>query len=62
MWQVDPAIAIFFAERFQYTTIRFEVSRLVRSATASVLDVPEALLFLVGERLDPNVRRDLKVC
>lgn len=61
MWQVDPAIAVFFAERFQNMASRAEVAKLVRSNTANVLDVPEALPLLVGDRLDPNIRRDLKV-
>ncbi|KAF6763882.1 atypical/PIKK/PI4K protein kinase [Ephemerocybe angulata] len=60
IWQVDPAIAVFFAERFPHLSIRYEVAKLVRSSTTSVLDVPEALPLLVGERLDPQVRRDLK--
>ena len=61
MWQIDPAIAVFFAERFQHVTAKSEVLKLVRSNTVNILDVPEALPLLVGDRLDPNVRRDLKV-
>ncbi|EFI28353.1 atypical/PIKK/PI4K protein kinase [Coprinopsis cinerea okayama7 len=60
IWQVDPAVAIFFQERFQYAGVRHEVGRLVRTGTTSVLDVPEALLVLLGDRLDPAVRKDLR--
>lgn len=61
IWHIDPAIAIFLTERFKQPIIRYEVGKFVRSNTVDVLDVPEALSFLLGDRLDPNVRRDLKV-
>lgn len=38
-----------------------EVARLVRSNPLACVDIPDALNFLVGDRLDPAVRRDLKV-
>ncbi|KAI0647399.1 atypical/PIKK/PI4K protein kinase [Trametes meyenii] len=60
VWDIDPAIAVYFAERFNYPTVQNEVGRLVRSSTPEVLDVPEALRFLVGEKLDINVQRDLR--
>lgn len=34
---------------------------MVRSSTLDVLDTPEALRFLIGDRLDHTIRRDLKV-
>ena len=37
------------------------MAKIVRSSTLEVLDTPEALIFLVGDRLDPAIRRDLKV-
>ena len=58
---MDPAIAVFLAERYNLPVVQNEVSRLVRSSTKEVLDVPEALHYLVGDRLDTHVRRDLKV-
>lgn len=61
IWHIDPAIAIFLTERFKQPVIRYEIGKFVRSNTVDVLDVPEALSFLLGDRLDPNVRRDLKV-
>ncbi|KAI0822734.1 atypical/PIKK/PI4K protein kinase [Trametes gibbosa] len=59
-WEIDPAIAVYFAERFNYPILQSEVGRLVRSSTPDVLDVPEALRFLVGEKLDLSVQRDLR--
>ncbi|KAL1947994.1 hypothetical protein VTO73DRAFT_13718 [Trametes versicolor] len=59
-WEIDPAITIYFAERFNYPAVQSEVARLVRSSTPDVLDVPEALHFLVGEKLDLGVQRDLR--
>jgi phosphatidylinositol 4-kinase A len=61
VWRIDPAIAVALAERFHPATVQNEVTRLVRANTREVMDVPEALRFLVGERLDHRMRRDLKV-
>ncbi|KAJ6618823.1 hypothetical protein B0H10DRAFT_2217316 [Mycena sp. CBHHK59/15] len=61
VWQIDPAIAVHLPERFKSSiVVRNEVAKLVRSATRDVLDTPEALPFLLGDRLDSTVRRDLK--
>ncbi|KAF8969865.1 hypothetical protein BDZ97DRAFT_1937223 [Flammula alnicola] len=60
LWRVDPAIAVYLTERFKNLTIRHEVEKLVRSNTIEVLDIPEALAFLLGDRLDPLVYRNLK--
>ncbi|PPQ98140.1 hypothetical protein CVT26_003184 [Gymnopilus dilepis] len=60
VWRLDPAIAVHLTERFKNATIRYEVGKLVRSSTIDILDTPEAMTFLVGDRLDSNVRRDLK--
>lgn len=62
VWEIDPAIAVFLTERFHNQTVHAEVGRLVRSGTHDVLHVPEALPFLVGDKLDQTIRRDLKVC
>lgn len=61
VWDINPAIAIFLTERSKNTSARSEVTKLVRSSTLDVLDIPEALPFLLGDKVDPNVRRDLKV-
>lgn len=59
--KVDPAIAVYMAERFKSPGVQSEVGKLVRSSSLDFLDTPEALHFLVGDKLDVNVRRDLKV-
>ncbi|THH29581.1 hypothetical protein EUX98_g4604 [Antrodiella citrinella] len=50
-WQVDPALAVYLTERFNVPIVHHEVGRLVRSRTRDVLDIPEALRFLVGDRI-----------
>ncbi len=52
---------MFLSERFKHLIIAHEVEKLVRSNTVDALDVPEALSFLLGDRLDPHIQRDLKV-
>ncbi|KAH8099528.1 atypical/PIKK/PI4K protein kinase [Cristinia sonorae] len=59
-WQVDPAIAVYLTERFHVAIVAHEVRGLVRSRTRDVLDIPEALQFLVGDSTGTSVRRDLK--
>lgn len=62
LWQINPAIAVHLTERLNLAVVRAEVTRLVRSSTADVLDVPEALNFLLGEGMESiAIRRDLKV-
>lgn len=61
MWQINPGIAVYMAERFKNALVRTEVGKMVRSSNVDVLDIPEALPFLLGDRLDSHVRRDLKV-
>lgn len=62
VWQINPAIAVHLPERFKsFIVIRNEVTKLIRSTSRDVLDTPEALPFLLGDRIDSGVRRDLKV-
>ena len=61
LWRINPAISIYLTERYKIPTIRQEVGKLVRSNTIDVLGIPGALSFLLGDRLDPHVHRDLKV-
>ncbi|THU88594.1 hypothetical protein K435DRAFT_821590 [Dendrothele bispora CBS 962.96] len=60
VWNLNAAIAVHMTERFKLPVLRNEVTKLVRSSSLEVLDVPEALQFLVGDRMDPIMRRDLK--
>ncbi|KAH9930753.1 atypical/PIKK/PI4K protein kinase [Fomitopsis serialis] len=59
-WELDPAIALGLAERFNHPTVDREVGHLVRSSTLDAMQCPEALRYLVGDKLDPTLRRDLK--
>lgn len=61
LWELDPAIVVHMPERFHNMTVSNEVMRLIRSNTREVLDIPEALYFLVGDKLDVGIQRDLKV-
>jgi phosphatidylinositol 4-kinase len=61
VWKINPAIAVYITERFKSPVVQLEVGKLVRSTTLDVLDTPEALRFLIGDKLDLNIRRDLKV-
>lgn len=49
------------SERFHVAIVQNEVTRLVRSNTREVLDCAEALRFLIGDKLDVNMKRDIKV-
>ncbi|KAE9409758.1 hypothetical protein BT96DRAFT_962286 [Gymnopus androsaceus JB14] len=62
LWQINPGIAIHLTERLKLAVTRAEVTKLVRSSTVDVLDVPEALNFLLGEGMEPAAAlRDLKL-
>ena len=62
VWEIDPAIAVHFAERFKPPVVTHEIARSVRSEPRKLLHVADALRFLVGDKLDTGVHRDLKVC
>lgn len=54
-------MAVQMGERFKYTPVQIEISRLVRADPKAVIDVPEALHFLLGDRLEPGARNALRV-
>ncbi|KAH9071165.1 hypothetical protein EDB83DRAFT_2366879 [Lactarius deliciosus] len=58
-WEINPAIAVGFVERFKHPAVPREVASLIRSRPRDVLHIPEAIELLVGDRLD-GVRRDLR--
>ncbi|EGO21128.1 hypothetical protein SERLADRAFT_452259 [Serpula lacrymans var. lacrymans S7.9] len=60
VWEVDPSVAIYMTERFKSLAAQGEVGKLVRSNTSEILHIPEALRFLLGDRLEGNARRELK--
>ncbi|KAF9265698.1 hypothetical protein L218DRAFT_986377 [Marasmius fiardii PR-910] len=61
VWHIDPAIGVHLFERFKVLALRNEVAKLVRSSCVDVLDVPEAIGFLMGDRMEPIINRDLKL-
>jgi phosphatidylinositol 4-kinase len=60
-WTIDPAVAVHLAERFKQFIVRSEVAKHIKADPKAALDVPEALSFLLGDRLDSSVRKCLKV-
>ncbi|CAK5277296.1 unnamed protein product [Mycena citricolor] len=61
VWDIDPAIAVHLAERFKsYAVVRNELTKLVRTHSRDVLGTPEALPFLLGDKVEGGVRQDLK--
>jgi phosphatidylinositol 4-kinase len=61
VWKINPAIAVYMAERFKSPVVQQRSGSWFAQATLDVLDTPEALRFLIGDKLDLNIRRDLKV-
>ncbi|WRT70200.1 uncharacterized protein IL334_007194 [Kwoniella shivajii] len=59
-WKFNPAMAVHMGERFKNPPVQSEISRLVKSDPKRVIDVPEALHFLLGDRLENNARPALK--
>ena len=60
-WKISPAVAVHMGERFKLPTVQAEITKLVRGDPRLVVDVPEALHFLLGERLDASSKGLLKV-
>ncbi|RXK35906.1 phosphatidylinositol 4-kinase [Tremella mesenterica] len=59
-WRMSPAMAVHMGERFKHLTVQNELVRLVRSNPKSVMNVPEALHYLLGDRLDSGVQAALQ--
>ncbi|EJU05379.1 atypical/PIKK/PI4K protein kinase [Dacryopinax primogenitus] len=59
-WKINPAIAVYMAERFKVASVHSEVSRLVRAQPKEVIDIPEALQFMLGDQLQTGNRASLK--
>ncbi|ORY33464.1 hypothetical protein BCR39DRAFT_520273 [Naematelia encephala] len=59
-WKISPAMAVHMGERFKYGPVLSEIARLVRTDPKAVIDVPEALHYLLGDKLDSASRGALK--
>lgn len=60
-WEVSPRLAVQMETRFVPAVVRRELHRLIANNSLDVVDVPEALMILLGDRLMPNAKLDLKV-
>lgn len=49
------------AERFKIPAVINEVTRLIKAHPSAVVDSPEALKFLLGDKLDRSLQGKLKV-
>ncbi|WVR07656.1 hypothetical protein IAU60_004698 [Kwoniella sp. DSM 27419] len=59
-WTLFPAMAVHMGERFKLATVQAEISRLVKSDPKAVVGIPEALHFLLGDKLENDARPALK--
>lgn len=55
-----PSMAVHMGERFKNASVQAELTRLVRNDPKAVIGVPEALHYLLGEKLDAASRPALK--
>ena len=60
-WKLLPAMAVHMGERFKHAPIQTELTRLVRTDSRAVINVPEALHFLLGSKLEAGLQRALQV-
>jgi hypothetical protein len=60
-WDIDPRLAVQMPNRFKLAVVENELRNLVINNTLDVVNDPEALVILLGERLTPTKRLDLKV-
>ncbi|KAI8148722.1 hypothetical protein BJV82DRAFT_642239 [Fennellomyces sp. T-0311] len=59
-WELSPRLAVQMNARFVQPIVHRELHRLIANNTLDVVDVPEALVILLGDRLVPNAKLDLK--
>ena len=60
-WKIDPRLVVFMPERFKSVVLEMEVGKHIRAHTREVLDAPDALRFVAGDRLNSAALRDMKV-
>lgn len=54
-------MAVHMVERLKNAVVTQEVTNLVRSRPKDVIDVPEALHYLLGDRIDSSSKKNLQV-
>ncbi|KAI9262886.1 hypothetical protein EDC94DRAFT_88967 [Helicostylum pulchrum] len=59
-WSVLPKLAVQMDSRFVQPIVKRELHRLIANNSLDVVDVPEALVILLGEGLSPSAKLDLK--
>lgn len=60
-WEIDPHLAVRMPSRFKLPVVENELRNLIANNTLDAVDDPEALIILLGERLTPTKRLNLKV-
>ncbi|OBZ83610.1 Phosphatidylinositol 4-kinase stt4 [Choanephora cucurbitarum] len=58
-WTLSPALAVQMGSRFVQPIVKKELHRLIANNPMDVVDVPEALVLLLGEGLAPSSRLNL---
>ncbi|KAL0081209.1 hypothetical protein J3Q64DRAFT_1850940 [Phycomyces blakesleeanus] len=59
-WTISPRLAVQMDSRFVQPIVHRELHHLIANNTLDVVDIPEALVILLGERLVPGSKLDLK--
>ncbi|KAG1141414.1 hypothetical protein G6F38_008437 [Rhizopus arrhizus] len=59
-WKILPKVAVQMSARFAQPALQRELHFLIANNTMDVVDVPEALEILLGERVHPNSKLDLR--
>ncbi|CAO3637256.1 unnamed protein product [Cunninghamella echinulata] len=59
-WEVSPRLAVQMDSRFLLPVVHRELHRLIANNSLDVVDIPEALVILLGDRLVPGAKLDLK--
>lgn len=60
-WVLSPAIAVHMGERFKEPAVLAEITRLVKLLPQAVVDVPEALQYLLGLELQRDALPAMRV-
>lgn len=59
-WETSPKVAVQMATRFVQPAVQRELHTLIANNTLDVVDVPEALEILLGDKVQPYAKLDLR--